>query len=59
MKNVLIGCIIILGIFIVIDYIYTTKNSCTVNTGSSIENVGCGIIKNSFDIDINLFGRYW
>ena len=55
MKNVLIGCIIILGIFIVIDYIYTTKNSCTVNVGSSIENVGCGIIKNSFDIDINLF----
>ena len=59
MKNIFIGCLIIIGIFLVIDFVYTTKNTCTVNTGTRIDNVSCGLIKKEFDIDINLFGRYW
>ena len=61
MKDILIGLIIILVAFLIIDMIYTEKNTCliTENNGYTITEVKCGIIKDQLNIDINLFGRYW
>ncbi len=61
MKNIFIGILIVIVVFLIIDFIYTEKNTCIVagNTGWVQREAKCGIIKNQFDIDINLFGRYW
>ncbi len=61
MKDIFIGLVIIFVAFILIDFIYTEKNSCIIETCSSCtkEEVKCGIIKKQFSFDINLFGRYW
>ena len=61
MKAIFIGLIIIFVVFLVIDFIYTEKNICVIeeNSGYTKTEVKCGIIKNQFDIDINLFDRYW
>lgn len=61
MKDILIGLVIILVAFLVIDFIYTEKNTCLIreNNSYTITEVKCGIIKKQLDLDINLFGRYW
>ncbi len=59
MKSIFVGLVIIFGVFLVADFIYTTDNYCEVNTGIEVKNANCGLIKEQFDIDINLFGRYW
>ena len=59
MKDILIGLVIILVAFLLIDFIYTEKNTCLINENNSISEVKCGVIKKQLDIDINLFGRYW
>ena len=61
MKDIFIGLVIIAEAYLVIDFIYTEKNTCVVQecSGCAIEEAKCGFIKNQFDININLFGRYW
>ena len=58
MKDIFIGIIIIFVVFVIIDFIYTEKNTCVVNESGLVE-AKCGFIKEQFDIDITLFNRYW
>lgn len=60
MKDILIGLVIILIAFLVVDFIYSEKNYCEkVHYGSGNESYKCGIIKKNLDINIDLFNRYW
>ena len=60
MKDVLIGLVIIVFCFLVIDFLYTEKNTCTVNKlDYNTDNVKCGFIKKQFNVDIYIFGRLW
>lgn len=59
MKDILIGMIIIIVAFLIIDFIYTEKNTCVISDGFGKTEEKCGIIKKQFNIDINLFDRYW
>lgn len=60
MKDILIGLVIIFACFLIGDFIYTEKNTCTkkASIGESQE-YKCGFIKKQFDINIDLFDRYW
>ena len=61
MKDIFLGILIIAVVFLIVDFIYTEKNTCLVkecNGCSQIESK-CGIIKKELGIDINLFDRYW
>ncbi len=55
MKDIAIGLVIIIVCFLVIDFIYTEKNVCNKET---IE-YKCGVLKKQFNINIDIFGRYW
>lgn len=61
MKDILIGLVIIMIAFLIIDFIYTEKNTCVIeeNSGYTKTEAKCGIIKSQLNIDINLFDRYW
>ncbi len=61
MKDIFVGLVIIFVGFLIIDFIYTETNTCAVATcqNCTSEEVKCGIIKKQFDINIDLFGRYW
>ena len=59
MKDIIIGIILIIVIFIGIDFFYSNKHICTKTTPFAVENIKCGIIKNELDIEIELFDRYW
>lgn len=60
MKDILIGLVIILVCFLVGDFIYTEKNVCTKSLAiGNGQEYKCGFIKKQFDINIDLFGRYW
>ena len=61
MKDIFIGLVIIAVAFLIIDFIYTEKNTCLIKENNNYTNteVKCGIIKKQMDLDINLFGRYW
>ena len=59
MKEILIGIIIIVIAFLIIDFIYTEKNTCVINNGYERSEEKCGILKKQLNIDINLFDRYW
>lgn len=61
MRDIFIGLCIIAVAFLVIDFIYTEKNSCVVQTCSTCPKTEakCGIIKKQFDINIDIFDRYW
>lgn len=60
MKDILVGIVIILGVFLIGDLIYSEQNTCV---RSEIEHLGefckCGLLKNQFDISIYIFDRYW
>ena len=56
MKDILIGLIISICCFIVVDFIYTENHTC----GYGLTEIKkCGIIKDKMDIDIKVLGRYW
>ncbi len=59
MKDILIGIIIVIVAFFIIDFIYTEKNTCLIDENNSYSEVKCGIIKKELNVDIDLFGRYW
>ncbi len=60
MKDILIGIIIIIVIFLIGDFIYAEKNICIRGeTGHIGEKTKCGLIKKQFDLNIYLFDRYW
>lgn len=60
MRDIFIGLLICLACFLVADFIYTEKNTCTVGvSGYTDKEYKCGLIKKQFDINIDLFGRYW
>ena len=61
MKDIGIGLIIIVVVFLIVDFIYTEKNTCVITPGNGYNNIEekCGILKKQLDIDINVFGRYW
>lgn len=60
MKDILIGFIIIIACFLVADFIYSEKNTCskTLVSGTTTE-YKCGLIKKQFNIDIDFLDRYW
>lgn len=61
MKDVFVGILIIIIAFLIVDFIYTEKNTCVIQecSGCPITEEKCGIIKKQLNIDINLFNRYW
>lgn len=60
MKDIVIGLIICLVCFLVVDFIYTEKNTCMVGqNGYYTKEYKCGLIKKQFDINIDIFDRYW
>ncbi len=60
MKSALIGVIIIFGISIIGDFIYTEKNYCNLNTNMGVtEQCKCGFLKKQFNIEIYFFDRLW
>lgn len=60
MKDILVGLIIILAIFLIGDFIYAEKNVCVRGENGHIgETTKCGLIKKQFDINIHIFDRYW
>lgn len=56
MRDIIIGLLIILGIFLLVDFLYSNNNVCKVEYDKTVK---CGILKKELDIDINLFDRYW
>lgn len=60
MKDILIGLIIIVAIFLIGDFIYAEKNICIRGEAGHVgEKTKCGLIKKEFDINIHIFNRYW
>lgn len=60
MRDIAIGIVILVVCFLVGDFLYSEKNYCDVGDQGYVGvEAKCGIIKKNFDIDINLFGRYW
>lgn len=60
MKDIFVGILIILVIFLVGDFIYSEKNTCTSSEVGHIgEQAKCGFLKKNSDINIYLFDRYW
>ena len=56
MRDILIGLLIILGVFLIGDFIYSNNNVCKVEYNQTVK---CGFLKKQLDIDVNLFNRYW
>ena len=56
MRDILVGILIILGVFLLVDLLYSNNHVCKVEFGQTAK---CGIIKNELDVDIKLFNRYW
>ncbi len=59
MKDIVIGLIIAIVVFIIGDFIYTEKNECIINNNGKSEVEKCGFLKKQLDINIDLFDRYW
>ena len=60
MKDVLIGFLIIVGVFLIGDFIYSEKNYCEFTTTMKTkEEMKCGLLKKQFDLDIHFFNRLW
>ena len=59
MKDILIGIVIVLVAFFIIDFIYTEKNTCVISSGYQNKEEKCGVLKKELNIDIYLFDRYW
>ncbi len=60
MKDIIIGIVILLLGFILIDFFYTEKNTCDISTnGYANKPVKCGLLKKQFDLNIELLDRYW
>lgn len=59
MKDIIIGLIVCLVCFFLVDFLYTTKHTCTITDSYGKKEYNCGFIKEQFDIDINLFDRLW
>lgn len=60
MKDILIGIIIVIVVFLIGDFIYAEKNTCIRHETEHIGEIAkCGLIKKEFDISIYLFDRYW
>ena len=59
MKDIGIGLIIIIVVFLIVDFIYTEKNTCVINNNYVVSEEKCGILKKELDIDFYLFERYW
>lgn len=57
MKDIVIGVIILVCVFLVVDFIYTEKNVCTISTDN--QEYKCGILKTQLDTELYLFDRYW
>ncbi len=60
MKDIAVGLVIIFVCFLIGDFIYTEKNTCPKQAViGEAQAYKCGLIKKQFDINIDLFGRYW
>ncbi len=59
MKDIFIGFAIIIIMALVIDFIYTEKNTCMVSDPAGTHEYKCGILKKQMNIDIKLLDRYW
>ncbi len=59
MKDIFKGLLIIFICFIIVDFLYTEKNTCSVENDFGTENYKCGILKKQSGIEIYLFNRYW
>ncbi len=59
MRDILIGLVIILGAFLIIDFISTEKNTCIVTKNNANQEYKCGILYREMDIKIDLFDRVW
>ncbi|MCM1052429.1 MAG: hypothetical protein NC483_00405 [Ruminococcus sp.] len=59
MKEIFTGLIICLVCFLLIDFLYTTKNTCIISDTYGNTEYKCGILKKELDTDIYLFDRYW
>jgi len=59
MKDIAVGIVIILVCFLIIDFLYTEKNTCDVGKVGYNESAKCGFVKEQFNVDIKILGRYW
>ncbi len=59
MRDVLIGVLILLISFLVADFIYTEKNTCSITDEYGVKNEKCGILYKELDLNIYFFERYW
>lgn len=61
MKDIIIGIIIAIVCFFIIDFIDTEKNVCSIKKCDTcgIEEYKCGILYNKLDWQIDIFNRYW
>jgi len=60
MKDILIGLVIVLVVFLIGDFIYTEKNTCIRNESGHINEITkCGFLKKELDVNIHIFNRYW
>lgn len=60
MKDIFIGLLIALVVFLITDFLYTEKNTCIITQDNYVKTEEkCGIIKKQLNKDIYLFGRYW
>ncbi len=59
MRDILIGLGIIVGAFIIIDFISTEKNVCVINNNVENYEYKCGILYKEMNIKIDLFDRFW
>ena len=59
MRDIVVGLAIIFGIFLLVDFITTEKNSCVVTRDLGTQEYKCGILYKELDIKIDLFDRYW
>lgn len=60
MKDIIIGIVIILVVFLIGDFLYAEKNTCIRNEPGHVNEITkCGLVKKELDINIYLFERYW
>lgn len=59
MKDIFNGLMVCIILFIVVDFIYTTKNTCTIIKNHNETTENCGILKKNLDYNIYFFNRYW
>lgn len=59
MRDILIGIILLAAGFLIVDFIYTEKNTCSITDNYGIKNHKCGILYKELNINVYFFERYW